>query len=85
MLPACRSQDEGFPIPRLDLTPSDVDGFIEELGDPDGVAMCDESGFPKKAKTPFGEKTHQRQRSWPVAHHWLPSPMNLRQAQGEWK
>jgi len=40
----------------LDLTPSDVDGFIEELGDPDGVAMCDESGFPKKAKTPFGKK-----------------------------
>ena len=31
MLPACRTAGEGFAIPQLDLTPSDVDGFMQEL------------------------------------------------------
>jgi SRSO17 transposase len=32
MLPACRTGGEGFAIPPFDLVPSDVDGFMEELG-----------------------------------------------------
>ena len=31
MVPACRTAGEGFAIPQLDLTPSDVDGFMPEL------------------------------------------------------
>ena len=31
MLPACRTASEGFAIPTFDLTPCDVDGFMEEL------------------------------------------------------
>ena len=31
MLPACRTAGEGFAIPTFDLTPSDVEEFIEEL------------------------------------------------------
>src|SRR6266540_1382650 len=31
MLPACRTESEGFASPQLDLTPSDVAGFLEEL------------------------------------------------------
>jgi SRSO17 transposase len=31
MLPACRTPDEGFTLPPLALTPSDVGAFIEEL------------------------------------------------------
>jgi SRSO17 transposase len=31
MLPVCRTESEGFAIPQLDLIPSDVDGFLEEL------------------------------------------------------
>jgi hypothetical protein len=31
MLPACRTEDEEFTIPHLELTPSDVDGFLHEL------------------------------------------------------
>ena len=31
MLPACRTDGEGFAIPHLDLTPRDVEGFIQEL------------------------------------------------------
>jgi SRSO17 transposase len=33
MLPVCRTENEGFTIPQLDLTPRDVDGFIEALED----------------------------------------------------
>ena len=31
MLPACRTQDEEFSIPRFDLTAGDVAGFLDEL------------------------------------------------------
>ena len=31
MLPACRTDGEGFTIPTLDLVPSDVEGFMDEL------------------------------------------------------
>ena len=31
MLPACRSDGEGFAIPMFDVVPSDVEGFMEEL------------------------------------------------------
>ena len=31
MLPACRTDNEGFAIPTFDLTPPDVEGFLEEL------------------------------------------------------
>jgi len=31
MLPACRTASEGFAIPTFDLTPPDVEGFLEEL------------------------------------------------------
>jgi SRSO17 transposase len=31
MLPACRAASEGFAIPTFDLTPPDVEGFLEEL------------------------------------------------------
>src|ERR671937_2552569 len=31
MLPACRTNGEGFPIPTFDLVPSDVEGFMDEL------------------------------------------------------
>jgi SRSO17 transposase len=31
MLPACRTDGEGFAIPTFDVVPSDVEGFIEEL------------------------------------------------------
>jgi SRSO17 transposase len=31
MLPACRTDGEGFAIPTFDLVPSDVEGFMEEL------------------------------------------------------
>jgi SRSO17 transposase len=31
MLPACRTAGEGFAIPTFDLTPRDVEGFMEEL------------------------------------------------------
>src|ERR671923_1081949 len=31
MLPVCRTAGEGFAIPTFDLTPCDVDGFMEEL------------------------------------------------------
>jgi hypothetical protein len=31
MLPACRTEDEGFTIPQLDLTSSDVAEFLNEL------------------------------------------------------
>jgi SRSO17 transposase len=31
MLPACRTTSEGFAIPTFDLTPPDVEGFLEEL------------------------------------------------------
>jgi SRSO17 transposase len=31
MLPACRTAGEGFAIPPLDVVPSDVEGFLEEL------------------------------------------------------
>ena len=31
MLPACRTDSEGFAIPPFDIVPSDVEGFIEEL------------------------------------------------------
>ena len=31
MLPACRTEGEGFAIPTFDLVPSDVEGFMEEL------------------------------------------------------
>ena len=31
MLPVCRTAGEGFAIPTFDLTPGDVDGFMEEL------------------------------------------------------
>jgi len=33
MLPACRTEDEGFAIPQLELTSRDVDGFFHELRD----------------------------------------------------
>src|SRR5215468_3549470 len=31
MLPACRTNGEGFTIPTFDLVPSDVEGFMDEL------------------------------------------------------
>jgi SRSO17 transposase len=31
MLPACRTESEGFAIPPFDVVPSDVEGFMEEL------------------------------------------------------
>jgi SRSO17 transposase len=31
MLPACRTEGEGFSLPIFDLIPSDVEGFMEEL------------------------------------------------------
>jgi len=31
MLPACRTEGEGFTIPPFDVVPSDVEGFMEEL------------------------------------------------------
>jgi SRSO17 transposase len=31
MLPACRTEGEGFPIPTFDIVPRDVEGFMEEL------------------------------------------------------
>jgi SRSO17 transposase len=31
MLPACRTDGEGFTIPTFDLVPSDVEGFMDEL------------------------------------------------------
>ena len=31
MLPACRTEGEGFTIPTFDVTPRDVEGFMEEL------------------------------------------------------
>ena len=31
MLPACRTNGEGFTIPTFDLVPSDVEGFIDAL------------------------------------------------------
>jgi SRSO17 transposase len=31
MLPACRTEQEGFTIPTFELVPSDVEGFVEEL------------------------------------------------------
>ena len=31
MLPACRTNGEGFPIPTFDLVPSDVEGFMDAL------------------------------------------------------
>ena len=31
MLPACRTDHEGFTIPTFDLVPSDVEGFMDEL------------------------------------------------------
>ena len=31
MLPACRTDGEGFTIPTFDIVPSDVEGFIDEL------------------------------------------------------
>ena len=31
MLPAHRTEGEGFSIPQFDLTPRDVDGFLDEL------------------------------------------------------
>ena len=31
MLPACRTEGEGFAIPTFDVAPSDVEGFMEEL------------------------------------------------------
>src|SRR5712691_4759624 len=31
MLPACRTQGEAFSIPPFDLTPRDVDGFLDDL------------------------------------------------------
>jgi SRSO17 transposase len=32
MLPACRTAGEGFAIPTFEVVPSDVEGFMEELG-----------------------------------------------------
>jgi hypothetical protein len=31
MLPACRTEGEGFAIPTFDVVPSDVEGFMDEL------------------------------------------------------
>src|SRR5918999_1350464 len=31
MLPACRTEGEGFAIPTFDVLPSDVEGFMDEL------------------------------------------------------
>jgi SRSO17 transposase len=31
MLPACRTEGEGFAIPKFDLVPGNVEGFMEEL------------------------------------------------------
>jgi hypothetical protein len=31
MLPACRTNGEGFTIPTFDLVPSDVEGFMDAL------------------------------------------------------
>ena len=31
MLPECRTPDTTFAIPTFDVTPSDVEGFVEEL------------------------------------------------------
>jgi hypothetical protein len=31
MLPACRSDGEGFTIPTFNIVPSDVEGFMDEL------------------------------------------------------
>jgi hypothetical protein len=31
MLPACRTEGEGFSIPTFDLEPSDVEGFMDAL------------------------------------------------------
>jgi hypothetical protein len=31
MLPACRTNGEGFTIPTFDIVPSDVEGFMDEL------------------------------------------------------
>jgi hypothetical protein len=31
MLPACRTNGEGFSMPTFDVVPSDVEGFMEEL------------------------------------------------------
>jgi SRSO17 transposase len=33
MLPACRTEGEGFSLPTFDLVPHDVEGFMEELWD----------------------------------------------------
>jgi SRSO17 transposase len=33
MLPACRTGGEGFAMPTFDLVPSDVEGFMAELGE----------------------------------------------------
>jgi hypothetical protein len=41
MLPAYRTEGEGFSIPQFDLTPRDVDGFLGEL-----QAF---HGYPRKA------------------------------------
>src|SRR5574341_808462 len=33
MLPACRTEGEGFAMPTFDVVPSDVEGFMDELQD----------------------------------------------------
>jgi SRSO17 transposase len=45
MLPACRTESEGFAIPQLALTPSDVDGFLEEWR---GFHAAFEDGFTRR-------------------------------------
>lgn len=45
MLPACRTESDGFAIPQLALTPSDVDGFLEEWR---GLHAAFEDGFTRR-------------------------------------
>jgi len=45
MLPACRTDNEGFALPTFDLTPPDVEGFLEELWEcPSAFHDC----FPRR-------------------------------------
>ena len=37
MLPACRTEGDGFAIPTFDLTSSDMAGFIDELQEFQGL------------------------------------------------
>jgi SRSO17 transposase len=44
MLPACRTEDEGFAMPTFDVVPSDVEGFMDELQE---FQSAFHDGFPR--------------------------------------